>query len=109
MGFCFPGIRKTGDLPPRPECAVTWRPKLFPQLSNIRLTIVVGQYAQKWHLGALNKSNLTETSNAWQTYGPNAIPVPHLIPRNNIWLAKNPWFEAEVLPSLRRQVQSVLK
>ena len=109
MGFCFPGTGKSGDLPPRPECADTWRVKLLEQLPNIKLTIIVGQYAQAWHLDKSNKENLTETVMAWKSYWPKAIPLPHPSPRNNIWLKKNPWFEEEVLPSLRRKVKAVLK
>ena len=109
MGFCFPGTGKSGDLPPRPECAATWRVQLLEQLPNIKLTIIVGQYAQAWHLDQGNKANLTETVVAWKSYWPKAIPLPHPSPRNNIWLKKNPWFEEEVLPSLRRKVKAVLK
>ena len=109
MGFCFPGTGKSGDLPPRPECADTWRVKLLEQLPNIKLTIIVGQYAQAWHLDKSSKENLTETVMAWKSYWPKAIPLPHPSPRNNIWLKKNPWFEEEVLPSLRRKVKAVLK
>jgi uracil-DNA glycosylase len=109
MGFCFPGTGKSGDLPPRPECADTWRVKLLEQLSSIKLTIIVGQYAQAWHLDQGNKVNLTETVMAWKDYWPKSIPLPHPSPRNNIWLKKNPWFEKEVLPSLRGKVKAVLK
>ena len=109
MGFCFPGTGKSGDLPPRSECADTWRVKLLEQLPNITLTIIVGQYAQAWHLEKDNKENLTETVMAWRDYWPKAIPLPHPSPRNNIWLKKNPWFEEEVLPSLKKKVQAVLK
>jgi len=109
MGFCFPGTGKSGDLPPRPECADTWRVKLLDQLSNIKLTVIVGQYAQAWHLDQGNKENLTETVMAWKDYWPKAVPLPHPSPRNNIWIKKNPWFEEEVLPSLKRKVKAVLK
>ena len=109
MGFCFPGTGKSGDLPPRPECADTWRVKLLEQLPNIKLTMIVGQYAQAWHLDKGGKENLTETVIAWRDYWPKAIPLPHPSPRNNIWLKKNPWFEEEVLPALRRKVKAVLK
>jgi len=109
MGFCFPGTGKSGDLPPRPECADTWRIKLLEQLPKIRLTIIVGQYAQAWHLKTANKANLTETVMAWKDYWPEAIPLPHPSPRNNIWLKRNPWFEEQILPSLKRRVKAVLK
>ena len=109
MGFCFPGTGKSGDLPPRPECADTWRVKLLGQLSDISLTIIVGQYAQAWHLGSGNHSNLTDTVKAWKNFWPQAIPLPHPSPRNNIWLKKNPWFEDDVLPSLKKRVRALLK
>lgn len=109
MGFCFPGTGKSGDLPPISECADTWRVKLLGQLQNIKLTIIVGQYAQAWHLEKNNKKNLTETVMAWKDCWPKAIPLPHPSPRNNIWLKKNPWFEEQVLPALRQKVKAVLK
>ena len=109
MGFCYPGTGKTGDLPPRPECAVAWRGKILQQLSAVKLTLVIGQYALDWHLGARAKPTLTETVQAWREFAPALWPLPHPSPRNNIWLKKNPWFAAEVLPELRRQVQAVLK
>ena len=109
MGFCFPGTGKSGDLPPRPECAETWRVKLLDLLPNIALTIVVGQYAQSWHLGESNKGNLTETVRAWREHWPRSIPLPHPSPRNNIWLKKNPWFEEEVLLTLQKKVKALVK
>lgn len=109
MGFCYPGTGKSGDLPPRSECAVTWRAKLLEQLPNIKLTIIVGQYAQDWHLGGVSKGNLTKTVMGWKSYWPTAIPLPHPSPRNNIWLKRNPWFEEQVLPPLRRKVKAILK
>ena len=108
MGFCFPGTGKPGDLPPRPECAVTWRKKLLNELPQISLTLVIGQYAQAWHLGQLVKENLTETVKAWKEFGPEIIPLPHPSPRNNIWLKKNPWFVQEVLPRLQSEIKSLL-
>ena len=88
MGFCFPGTGKSGDLPPRPECAEIWRDKLLNLLPNVALTVVVGQYAQSWHLGKSNKDNLTETVRAWKEYWPRSVPLPHPSPRNNIWLKR---------------------
>ena len=108
MGFCFPGTGKSGDLPPRPECADTWREKLLEQLPNIELNIVIGQYAQGWHFGSSNKQNLTETVKSWKEFWPNAIPLPHPSPRNNIWLRKNAWFEDEVIPALQKAVNAIL-
>jgi uracil-DNA glycosylase len=100
MGFCFPGTGKSGDLPPRPECAETWRQQLLDSLMQIRLTLVIGQYAQRWHLPHRH-GNLTETVRAWREYGPGIVPLPHPSPRNNIWLKKNPWFSKELLPFLK--------
>lgn len=108
MGFCYPGTGKSGDLPPRPECAPAWRNELLAMMPGIRLTVVIGQYAQQWHLQALKK-NLTETVRAWKDYDDGVIPLPHPSPRNNRWLKKNPWFSSEVLPELRRRVDDAIR
>jgi len=109
MGFCFPGYdAKGGDKPPRRECAAHWRERLFGALPDFPLTLVIGQYAQGWHLGAHARANLTETVGAWREYRPRYIPLPHPSWRNNAWLKRNPWFEDELLPYLRRRVRSVL-
>ncbi len=108
MGFCYPGTGKSGDLPPRPECAQAWRKSLLSFLTNIELTLVIGQYAQAWHLAKRRKSNLTETVRSWEEYFPGIIPLPHPSPRNNIWLKKNPWFEEDVVPQLQRSVEPLL-
>jgi uracil-DNA glycosylase len=107
MGFCYPGSGKSGDLPPRPECAATWRSRLLNVLTNLRLTIVIGQYALRYHLPQ-EKGNLTEIVKNWQQYFPEVIPLPHPSPRNNRWLKKNPWFESELLPTLRVTVKKAL-
>jgi len=107
MGFCYPGTGKSGDLPPRPECGPAWRQQLLDRLTNIELTLVIGQYAQKWHLPDVKK-NLTETVRAWKDYGKDVIPLPHPSPRNNIWLKKNPWFAESILPHLRRSARKAL-
>ena len=104
MGFCYPGTGISGDLPPRPECAVQWRDRLLEQLPNIRLTLLIGQYAQNWHLGSNKKANLTETVKAWQEYWPSVLPLPHPSPRNNRWLKNNPWFETDVVPALQQKI-----
>ncbi len=110
MGFCFPGLdAKGGDLPPRRECAPLWRERLFAELKQIELTLVVGSYAQAWHLKGCKKASLTETVRAWREYGPQHLPLPHPSWRNNAWVKKNPWFEAELLPELRRRVAKVLE
>jgi uracil-DNA glycosylase len=109
MGFCFPGTVKGADLPPRRECAPLWRPRLLPLLKNVRLTLLVGTYAQRYHLGAAVKRNLGETVGAWRDYPPEVMPLPHPSWRNSAWLKRNPWFEADVLPELRRRVSSALR
>lgn len=108
MGFCFPGTGKTGDRPPRPECAPAWRGKIMRELRGVKLTILIGQYAMAWHLGPRAKPTLTETVAAWREYQPAIFPLPHPSPRNNIWLKKNPWFADEVLPELQRRVSAAL-
>lgn len=108
MGFCFPGTVNGADLPPRKECAPLWRARLLPLLKGVRLTLLVGGYAQKWHLGKTAKPTLTETVAAWRSYGADAIPLPHPSWRNTAWLKRNPWFETELAPDLRRRVQAAL-
>ena len=109
MGFCYPGTGKSGDLPPRKECAPAWRAPILDVMDDLRLTLVIGQYAHAWHLGDRRAKNLTETVRNWRDYEEDGIvPLPHPSPRNNIWLKKNPWFEAELLPVLRKKVGEVL-
>ena len=107
MGFCFPGTGKSGDLPPQPRCAQTWRAQLLNMLSEIRLTLVIGRYAQDWHLPQKTRT-LTETVRNWAAMDPSIVPLPHPSPRNNIWLRKNPWFEEELIPTLRERVKSAV-
>ena len=107
MGFCFPGTGKSGDLPPRPECEPAWRSKLLEQLQQLEVTVVLGQYAQTYHFGKSSMS-LTDLGKSGRTHWPKLIPLPHPSPRNNIWLRRNPWFEAEVLPALRERVAEIL-
>ena len=105
MGFCFPGTGKSGDLPPRPECAPQWHPQLLPLMPNIKLTLLIGQYAQKYYLGKTAKKTLTETVKNWEEYIDSGyLPLPHPSPRNQLWLKKNPWFEVEVLAGLRKHI-----
>ena len=108
MGFCYPGTGKSGDMAPRPECAAIWRARLVATLVNVKLTLVIGQYAQARHFGARRKSTLTETVRAWEDYWPAGLPLPHPSPRNNIWLRRNNWFETDVLPRLRRRVSELV-
>ena len=110
MGFCFPGLDDKGvDLPPRKECAPAWREKVFAGLKHVELTLLVGQYSQAWHLAAKRRETLTDTVKAWRSYGSAFIPLPHPSWRNNAWVKKNPWFEEELLPHLRRRVSRILK
>lgn len=105
MAFCFPGYDAKGaDLPPPKRCADLWREKALAAMPQIELTLLVGGYAQKWTLGARAEKTLTQTVAQWRGYGPSVIPLPHPSWRNTGWLKKNPWFEAEVLPTLRRRV-----
>ncbi|MEQ9519084.1 MAG: uracil-DNA glycosylase family protein [Parvibaculum sp.] len=110
MGFCFPGLdAKGGDLPPRKECAPLWRERVFEALPNVKLTLVIGQYAQAWHLGDGKKKTLTETVENWRDYMPDKLALPHPSWRNNVWLKKNAWFEDDVLPVLRKEVAKHLR
>ncbi len=108
MGFCYPGSAKSGDKPPRPECAPLWHDRLLEQLPKNRLEIIIGTYAQKRYI-AERAANLTETVANWQSYLPNQVVLPHPSPRNAHWLTKNPWFEAETLPSVRARIDEVVK
>ncbi|HTH62055.1 MAG TPA: uracil-DNA glycosylase family protein [Paraburkholderia sp.] len=108
MGFCYPGRGASGDNPPRPECARLWFDALLPQLTGVRLTLLVGQYAQRHFLGARRKDSLTATVAAWRDYAPAHLPLPHPSPRNRGWLARNAWFAGDVLPALRERVHAVL-
>ena len=111
MGFCFPGTGKSGDLPPRPECAPTWRAQLLSHLKHLELTVVIGQYALDHHLpgtGGAAGGSVTQTVQGWRNHGPQTMPLPHPSPRNNIWLKRNPWFEVDLLPALRARVAGVL-
>lgn len=104
MGFCFPGAASGGDLPPRPECASIWRSKLLALLPRLELTLVIGSYAQAWHLPSTKGHSVTEIVAAWRTHWPQVLPTPHPSPRNRRWLKSNPWFEAEAIPALRERV-----
>jgi uracil-DNA glycosylase len=123
MGFCFPGLdAKGGDLPPRPECAREWRQEIFDALPSFELVVLIGHFAQRWHLGARAKPTLTATVENWAAYArdapiaaetaetkaPRFLPLPHPSWRNNAWLKQNPWFAAEVLPFLRSEVRRLL-
>lgn len=108
MAFCFPGYDAKGsDLPPPRICATTWRERVMRQLSEVRLTLLIGGYAQSWHLPGARKS-VTGTVAAWRDFLPEALPLPHPSWRNTGWLKKNPWFEDDLLPILRSRVQEAL-
>lgn len=108
MGFCYPGKGKSGDLPPRRECAQHWHQKVRALLPNIQITLLIGKYAQDHFLGASAKGNLTETVAAWHEYLPDYLPLPHPSPRNDFWLRRNPWFETDTVPFLQQSVQQLL-
>ena len=111
MGFCYPGKGKSGDLPPREECAPLWHKKLLAHLPNIKITLLIGQYAQKYYLGDfenINRASVTETVSNWKKYSPKYFPLPHPSPRNTLWLKKNSWFEQKTIPQLRKQVRAAL-
>ncbi|MEJ8474100.1 uracil-DNA glycosylase family protein [Roseibium algae] len=114
MGLCFPGLdAKGGDLPPRPECRAQWHDRIFAVMPQVELILVIGQYAQAYHLGGEKKKTLTETVANWSEYlgserTPAILPMPHPSWRNNSWLKKNPWFEAELLPVLKQKIAQLV-
>ena len=108
MGFCYPGVSTSGgDNPPRPECAPLWHAPLLRQLPDIRLTVLVGQYAQKAYLG--RRMTLTDAVRDFQSFLPKIVPLPHPSWRSTGWMKRNPWFEAELLPKLRQAVAGALE
>jgi uracil-DNA glycosylase len=108
MGFCFPGSGKSGDLPPRPECAPLWHQQVLKSMTEIKLTLLIGQYAQNYYLKSPVKITLTETVKNYNDYLPNYIPLPHPSPRNNIWQKKNKWFKESLIQVLQEKVESLL-
>lgn len=109
MGFCYPGTGTSGDLPPRPECAPLWHDVLRAHMPDIALTVLLGAHAVRANLPGPASRTLTAAVQAWRGSWPGAVPLPHPSPRNNRWLARNPWFEAEVLPALQARVQDLLR
>jgi len=107
-GLCSPGTGKAGDRPPRPECAPAWRAQLLARLPRIAFTVVLGQYALAWHMPD-GPHSVTQAVRDWQRHWPDAIALPHPSPRNNGWLKRNPWFEAELLPQVRDRVAALLR
>ncbi len=109
MGFCYPGVLPGGgDRPPRPECAPLWHPRVMAALPRVALTVLIGQYAHSWYLGDRKRRTLTETVAAWRDYLPRFFAIPHPSWRTRGWQARNPWFDAELLPELRRRVHALL-
>lgn len=108
MGFCYPGKGKTGDLPPRKECAPLWHKQLFDELNEVKLILLIGKYAQDYYLKKEAKKNLTHTVMHFEEYLPNYFVLPHPSPRNNIWQAKNDWFKEIVIPKLQDKVKEIL-
>ncbi len=114
MGFCFPGLDRHGaDLPPRRECAPLWRERVLEALPNVELVLLVGSYAQRWHLASARGGNMTEVVQGWREVPRESgkrrhIPLPHPSWRNNAWIKRHPWFEAELLPELRGEVRRLL-
>ena len=109
MGFCYPGVLpKGGDKPPRPECAPAWHADLLGHLPAVELTLLAGQYAQAKYLGKRRQKTLTDTVRAWRDYGPDIIPLPHPSWRTTGWQKRQPWFDVEILPELRRRVAELV-
>lgn len=108
MGFCYPGKGRSGDLPPRPECAPLWHKVLLQNMPEIKLTLLFGNYAQNYYLGKSKYRTLTETVKNYADFLPEYLPMPHPSPRNNIWLKKNPWFESNLIPILQKKVRQAL-
>jgi len=107
MGFCFPGTGSSGDLPPRRECAPQWRVPLLTPLKQLKLTLVIGQYASAYHLPE-ETGALTEIVRGWRKHWPGIVPLPHPSPRNNLWLKRNPWFEETLIPVLQARVSEIM-
>lgn len=107
-GLCYPGKGRGGDLPPRPECAPLWHPRLRAAMPQIELTLLIGSYAQAYYLADGRKASLQETVRAWRDYLPEFIPLPHPSPRNLRWFKRNPWFDEQVVPAMRARVKELL-
>lgn len=108
MGFCYPGKGETGDLPPRKECAPLWHEVFRSNLKNVRMTLLIGKYAQDKYLRNTAKKNLTENVANYDHFLPEFFPIPHPSPVNRFWIAKNPWFESKVVPELRQLIANFL-
>lgn len=109
MAFCWPGTGRSGDLPPRTECAKAWRSRVLQLLPNIRLTIVIGRYAMDWHLDDRDGPSVGAVVAAWRRYWPDVVPLPHPSPRNARWLRRHPFFACDVLPQVRTRLHALLR
>lgn len=109
MGFCYPGTGRSGDLPPRPICAPTWRPRLMAALPEIRLTVALGLPAQKWVLGERHKGSVARNVESWREFMPEILPLPHPSGRNNGWLAQRPWVEGETILALQERITALTR
>ncbi len=109
MGFCYPGKGKSGDLPPRKECAPLWHQPILETMHNVKLILLIGKYAQDYYLQKNTKKNLTETVRNFNEYLPQYFVLPHPSPRNNIWMKKNEWFKRDVLPTLKIEIKAALQ
>lgn len=107
MGFCFPGTGKSGDLPPRTECAAAWRNKVLTEVQQVELTMVIGRYAIDWHLPEFSAQTVTNAVKSWSNVWPQKLILPHPSPRNNRWLKLNPWFEQDIIPALQDRVRTM--
>ncbi|MEH6584771.1 MAG: uracil-DNA glycosylase family protein [Halioglobus sp.] len=108
MGFCYPGKGKSGDLPPSKDCAPLWHERLLAQMPAIKLTLLIGNYAQARYLESSGET-LTARVQRWQDFAPTLFPLPHPSPRNTFWLRRNPWFESDVVPALQERVEKILR
>jgi uracil-DNA glycosylase len=108
MGFCYPGTGRSGDLPPRVECAPRWRRRALDVLVDVRLTVVIGRHAQAWHLPETAHLPLSEAMRDWRARSPETVLLPHPSPRNTGWFQRNIWFKTELLPMLRARVEEIL-
>lgn len=106
-GLCYPGTGERGDLPPRPECAPLWHPRFRAALPHVQLTLLVGMHAQAYYLAGRRRKTMAQTVRAYREYLPEFFPLPHPSPRNRLWLKRNPWFEQEVVPALRRHLRAL--
>ncbi|MEZ5013707.1 MAG: uracil-DNA glycosylase family protein [Chitinophagales bacterium] len=108
MGFCYPGKGRSGDLPPRPECAPLWHERIMAQMPNLKLILLIGSYAHAYYLGDGDRGSVTENVQHFARFLPAYFPLVHPSPRNGIWLRKNPWFAGQVLPVLRQNIQMII-